>query len=68
MISKARNELRKQEFFHKDYDPKLDEPTQRVINDKIYTVNSKEPDFTPEIEPSINHYLLSLPSLSPKKV
>ena len=27
VLSKARNELRRQEFFHKDYDPKLDEPT-----------------------------------------
>lgn len=59
-ISEARNELRKHYFFHKDYKPEMDEPTQRLVNNKIYTLNSEEPDFVEnDNEPSLNHYLLS---------
>lgn len=60
-ISQARNELRKHLFFHKEYDPKKDEECQKIVNSKVYRLNTEEPDFTwqPDKEPSLNHYLLS---------
>jgi hypothetical protein len=30
-ISLARNEIRKQYYFHADYNPQLDEPSQRQL-------------------------------------
>ena len=56
-----RNELRRHQFFHKDYKPELDHPNQRRLNMKIYVPNSLEPDFkvNPDVEPSLNHFLLS---------
>ena len=44
-FSLARNEIRKQYYFHKDYNPSLDEPSRRQLNQKIYLPNSVEPDF-----------------------
>eukprot|EP00347_Sterkiella_histriomuscorum_P010899 403374496 len=41
-LSQARNELRKNLFFHKNYDPRVDEPIQKKINEKIYKLNSVE--------------------------
>lgn len=60
-LSEARNELRKHHFFHKEYEPRIDGKQQRPVNNKIYALNSREPDFkfTPEKEPSVNHFLLS---------
>ena len=60
-ITDVRNELRKQQFFHKEYKPELDNPNQRRLNMKIYVPNSHEPDFKnqPDVEPSLNHFLLA---------
>lgn len=68
-FSEARHDLRKQHFFHKDYDPRKDDKTHRVVNNRIYVLNSKEPDFeqSPEVEPSVNHFLLSQTDFKPKR-
>ena len=44
-LSHARMELRKNQFFHKEYDPKHEEAIQKRINDKIYQLNSFEPYY-----------------------
>ena len=69
-ISQARKEIRRQYYFHIDYNPSLDEPSQRQLIQKIYVPNSVEPDFKdrPEAEPSLNHYLLSQRELKGKKL
>jgi hypothetical protein len=69
-ISLARNEIRRQYYFHTAYNPQLDEPSQRQLIQKIYVPNSVEPDFKdrPEVEPSLNHYLLSQRELKGKKL
>jgi hypothetical protein len=60
-LSEARNELRRQFFFHKEYQSMFFDPATRIINEKVYVPNSYEPDFSqsPDIEPSLNHFLLS---------
>ena len=58
-----RNDLRKHQFFHLNYNPIQDgSASARLVNNKIYVLNSEEPDFSnsPEgVEPSVNDFLLS---------
>lgn len=55
-VADARNLLRKNIFFHKEYEPNLDDPLKKLISQKIYTINSEERQRYGE--KSINDFLL----------